>query len=85
MYLIWPLLLIAVGLIGFVLSYRRVRKAEERKTINGKVQSSLIDYLLLWPLIVKRDSTTGRVFSNRETAGWILLIALMIMAVAFRW
>jgi hypothetical protein len=85
MYSILPLLLILGALSGFVLSYWRIRKTEESKTIDGKVQKSLIDYLLLWPLIVKRDSTTERIFSKREVAGWILLIALMIMAVVFRW
>jgi len=81
---IWLALAILISLTGLVLSYRRIRKIE-KKPVTGKTQRSFIDYFLLWPLIVKQDSTTGRIFSNREIAGWILLIALMIMAVVFHW
>lgn len=46
-------------------------------------------YFLLWPLILQRDDLgkrTGKsLLSSREVAGWVVVVLLLVLAIAFGW
>jgi hypothetical protein len=77
------LLAALLGIAGLVASYCR---AQSSMTEN-KSKYSIWDYLLVWPLILKRDSTTrgSKFLSAREFIGWGIVITLIVAAVVFRW
>jgi hypothetical protein len=52
-----------------------------------KTKRSKWDYLLVWPVILKRGSTPrgSNILSAREFIGWGVIIILLVAAVVFRW
>jgi hypothetical protein len=77
------LLAALLGIAGLVASYCRAQSSlTEHKTKHSKW-----DYLLVWPLILKRGSTprSSKILSAREFIGWGVVIILIVAAVVFRW
>jgi hypothetical protein len=77
------LLAALLGIAGLVASYYRAQSS----ITEHKTKQSKWDYLLVWPLILKRRSpTTGRkILSVREFIGWGVVFILIVAAVVFRW
>lgn len=77
----WLPIVIGVGLIGLAIAYAR----NQRRRAEGASRRSAWDYILLWPLLFDqgRRDRGGSLFSRRETAGWIVVLALMRAAIAF--
>ena len=75
------LLAALLGIAGLVASYCRSQSS------TTKDKHSIWDYLLVWPLILKRDPTRGssKMFSAREFIGWGIVLTLIVVAVIFRW
>jgi hypothetical protein len=77
------LLVALLGIAGLVASYCRAQSSmTEHKTKHSKW-----DYLFVWPLILKRDSTRrgSEILSAREFIGWGIVVILIVAAVVFRW
>jgi hypothetical protein len=77
------LLVALLGIAGLVASYRRVQSS----TTEQKTQHSKWEYLLAWPLILRRGSTRrgSKLLSAREWIGWGIVGFLIVAAVVFRW
>lgn len=77
----WLLITIAIGLAGLVIALSR---SKERRA-EGANRRSAWDYILLWPLLFDRGrrKSGGSLFSRREAAGWIIVLALMLAAIVF--
>jgi hypothetical protein len=77
------LLVAMIGIAGLVASYCRARSSSTEQ----KTKGSKWDYLLLWPLILKRGSAQrgSKLLSAREFIGWCIVAILIIVAVVFRW
>ncbi len=76
------LLAVLAGAIGLALAYRRTKT---RASSPGKPRQ-MIDYLLIWPLLFEGSSKVDRskqLLTTREIAGWLLVAALILVAVAF--
>ena len=73
----------SVGLIwAFVRSAKRARNPTRTR--------SILDYLLIWPLILERnsaglDAEQKRRSRSRATILWIALAVLIALAMYFRW
>jgi AraC-like DNA-binding protein len=71
---------VVVGVAGLTAVYLRARRSPPKSG-----PRSLLDYLLLWPLILgkreKNPGENGRLFGSRELIGWVIVIALAIAAV----
>lgn len=77
------LLAALLGIAGLVASYCRAQSSmTEHKTKHSKW-----DYLLVWPLILKRRSppTGSKILSVREIIGWVVVFIFIVAAVVFRW
>ena len=79
----FALLVALLGIAGLVASYCRAQSS----TTEQKTKHSKWDYLLVWPLILKRgvNSRGNKLLSDREFIGWGIVAILIIAAVAFRW
>jgi hypothetical protein len=63
-----------LGLIGSYVVIRQSRKTGRR---------SVWSYILIWPLILERESKEDRgLFTKRELIGWGLLLLLIVLAVS---
>jgi hypothetical protein len=77
------LLAVLLGIAGLIASYCRAQSSmTEHKTEHSKW-----DYLLGWPLLLRRGSTTqgSKILSARELIGWGVVIILIVAAAVFRW
>ncbi len=77
------LLAALLGIAGLAASFRRAQSSmTEHMTKHSKW-----DYLLVWPLILKRRSTPSgsKILSVRECIGWGVVIILIVAAVVFCW
>jgi hypothetical protein len=73
------LLALALGAAVLVLAYRQSKR---RVSTDGQSRS-WFDYLLLWPLLLEKSSSVDRsrrLLTNREMAGWLIVVVLMIVA-----
>jgi hypothetical protein len=77
------LLAALLGIAGLIASYCRAQSS----TTKHKTKHSKWDYLLVWPLILKRGSTTrgSKILSAREFIAWGVVVILILAAVVFRW
>jgi hypothetical protein len=77
------LLVALLGIAGLVASYCRAQSS----TTEQKTQHSKWDYLLVWPLILKRGSTrrSNKLLYAREFIGWGIVATLIVAAVVCRW
>jgi len=77
------LLAALLGIAGLVASYCRAQSS----MTEDKTKHSKWDYLLVWPLILKRRSTpiSSKILSVREFIGWGVVTILIVAAVVFRW
>lgn len=76
------LLAVLVGTIGLALAYRR----SKTRASNLSRPRSVLDYLLIWPLLFESSSNVDRskqLLTTREIVGWLVVAALMIFVVAF--
>jgi hypothetical protein len=74
------LLVAILGIAGLVTSYFRAQRSLIEKT----TKHATWDYLLVWPLVIKRNSTQrGNI--GRVLVGWGIVIILLVVAVVFRW
>jgi hypothetical protein len=77
-------LAVLVGVGGLIAVFGRSR---QRLRDNGR--RSLLDYLLIWPLLFRNTGDKaergGRVLTNREIVGWLVVIVLIVLAVTFNW
>lgn len=74
------LLAVLVGAIGLALAYRR---SKTRASNPGKPRS-VLDHLLVWPLLFGSSSKVDRskqLLTTREIVGWLVVAALIIFAV----
>ena len=74
------LLATLLGIAGLAASWCRASYSMHA----NKKKHSFWDYLLLWPLILKRDSTAHG-STARVLVGWGIVIILVIAAIVFRW
>jgi hypothetical protein len=72
-----------LGIAGLVVSYYRARSS----MTEDEAKRSIWDYLLVWPLILRRDWTSrgGKILSTRESIGWGIVVILIVAAVVFGW
>lgn len=86
----WPFaafaLVLIVGAVGLVVALARSSK---RAGSPDKVRS-ILDYLLVWPLLLERNSAhldddQRRRSRKRTVVGWIFLAALIALAMYFHW
>ena len=75
----WLLIVIAIGIAGLAIAI--LRSVRSRR--DGVSRRSALDYILLWPLLLDRSrrDADGSLLSRRETAGWIVVLALMLAAI----
>jgi hypothetical protein len=75
-------LVLLIGAAGLVLAYRQSKK---RASVGGR-QRSLLDYLLLWPLLFESSSSVDRsrrLLTNRELIGWLIVALLIVVGLVF--
>jgi len=73
---------VLAGAIGLAMAYRRTKT---RASNPGKPRP-IVDYLLIWPLLFDSSSKVDRskqLLTKREIAGWLVVAALVLVAVAF--
>lgn len=51
---------------------------------------SVWEYMLVWPLFYgnspeDNNKRAGRLFTDREVVGWVILAVLIVLAVGFNW
>jgi hypothetical protein len=75
------LLVLLFGAGALILAYRQSKK---RTSTDGQSRS-LLDYLLLWPLLFERSSVdrSRRLLTNREVAGWLIVVLLIVVGLVF--
>jgi hypothetical protein len=76
-------LVIAIGAVGLIAALLMARRSPA-----SRKPRSLLDYVLLWPLLFdkerERDPQRGdRFLTKREAIGWIVVIAIIVLAVIF--
>jgi hypothetical protein len=80
-------LVILIGTAGLGAVFWRSKRAS--RTRDGR--RSLLDYLLLWPLLFGNDNTrSGDVhksasFPKRVVIGWLIVLALVVSAMILDW
>jgi hypothetical protein len=82
-------LVILVGICGLAAAYAQSKK---RERASGQ-RRSLLDYLLVWPLLFDISSKSakdegksgGRLLTNRAIVGWLVVAALIVLAMVFHW
>jgi len=74
-------LVLLVGALGLALAYRQSKK----RISAGERQRSLLDYLLIWPLLLESSSADRprRVITNREVVGWLIVVLLALVGMVF--
>ncbi len=80
----WLLAVVLVGFAGLLLAYRYAHKRLE----TSRNRRTFIDYILIWPLFLGRSAndaemTKRTVLTKREVLGWLIVIALMLLAIVF--
>jgi hypothetical protein len=76
------LLAATVGVFALVAAYRQ----SKRSATNPNRPKSVLDYLLVWPLFFGGNAKTNRskgLFTVRELFGWIIVVALIAVGMAF--
>jgi hypothetical protein len=76
------LLVVIGGACGLALAYRQSKK---RVSMRGAPRS-LLDYLLLWPLLFESSPSVDRsrrLFTTREMVGWLIVLALIVVGLVF--
>jgi hypothetical protein len=72
-------ILAAAAAVGLLLYAKKLRPREGPRPI--------WHYVLLWPILIEKnrrnDSTSGRTFTAREIAGWIIVLLLVVSAFVF--
>jgi hypothetical protein len=80
-----PLLALALGTCGLLIAFLRA------KSRASGTKRPFWDYLLIWPLILDgperkdRPARGGPLLTNCEIAGWLAVLLLIALAVAFDW
>ena len=76
------------GACGLVAAYLR----SSRRARHPDKKRSLIDYLLVWPLLLSNDKKSTDIaegapglFTSRAAIGWLLVLILIVLAMVFRW
>jgi hypothetical protein len=86
----WPFaafaLVLIVGTVGLVVALARSSK----RARNPDKSRSILDYLLVWPLLLEQntarlDDDQRRRSRKRITVGWIFLVILIALAMYFHW
>ena len=77
----WLLTVSAIGIAGLAIAFSRSARGRGE----GVSRRSTLDYILLWPLLLDRSrrDSGGSLLSRRETAGWIVVLLLMLVAFVF--
>jgi hypothetical protein len=80
------LLVLLIGIVGLAAAFWQSKRSA--RTQDGK--RSLLDYLLLWPLLFGKERTspgTGRAtgISARVIIGWLVVLVLIVLAMVFDW
>jgi hypothetical protein len=76
------LLVVLVGCFALFIAYRR---SKARVSMRGEGRP-LLDYLLLWPLLLERSSSVDRsrrLLTNRELIGWLIVAVLIVLGMVF--
>ena len=76
------LLVLLVGCFGLFIAYRR---SKSRVSTRGE-NRSLLDYLLLWPLLFESSSSVDRsrrLLTTRELIGWLIVAVLIVVGMVF--
>ncbi len=61
-------------------------RLSKRRVASGSGSRSWLDYLLLWPLLFEASSSVNRsqrLLTNREIIGWLIVVLLMVVVMAF--
>jgi hypothetical protein len=79
-FIIFAILLAFVGL--------SVGLARARRPADPQKPRSLLDYILLWPLLLDRERAqnpqrTSRLFTRRELIGWGIVLTLILVGLLF--
>lgn len=80
-------LALLVGCSGLIATFGRLRSRDG----SPDAKRSLLDYLLVWPLLLGKPSRgsdvrrDARFFTGRELGGWLILLVLIVLAIAFSW
>jgi hypothetical protein len=76
------ILVLLLGAAVLALAYRQ----SKRRVSKDGLSRSWLDYLLLWPLLFEKSSSvdrSGRLLTNREIVGWLIVVLLMIVGWVF--
>ena len=75
------LLVLLFGVGALALAYRQSKK----RASMGTQSRSLLDYLLLWPLLFEKSSVdrSRRLLTNREVVGWVIVGLLIVVGLVF--
>jgi hypothetical protein len=79
-------LTVMIGLGGLFAAYYRAKKYARSENQSPSVW----DYVLLWPVLLNSTSAdTGirqrRLLTIREIVGWLIVLALIFVAIFFGW
>lgn len=86
----WPFaafaLVLIVGTVGLVVALAR----SARRARSPDKSRSILDYLLVWPLLLEQnaahpDDNQKRRSRKRIAVGWIFLAILIVLAMYFHW
>ena len=75
------LLVLLFGAGALALAYRQSKKRASTDTPSR----SLLDYLLLWPLLFEKSSVdrSRRLLTNRKVVGWVIVVLLIVVGLVF--
>jgi len=78
-------LALLLGFGGLIIALARART---RNRSLG-TQHSFLDYLLVWPLLFgkrkHRPHRDSRRLTPRQVMGWLFVLVLIVLAIAFKW
>jgi hypothetical protein len=75
-------LVVLAGACALFLAYRHAKK----RVATRNAPRSLLDYLLLWPLLFESSSSVDRsqrLLTARELIGWLIVLALIVIGFVF--